>query len=150
CIPLNAETSANCGKSGNACVSCQSPNTCAMGACAPPTGGVGDGCTKDSDCAAVMSDTMGGPAVCHKTQVQVLPGATGPSNGSPYPGGYCTRQCYDDAQCGAGNLCAYYGGDWGEALNICYKGCDQDSDCRTGYTCIGGIQNVSPQGICSP
>jgi hypothetical protein len=94
---------------------------------------------------------MGGPAVCQKQQVQILPGATQATPGTTYPGGYCTRQCYADTQCGTGNLCGYYGGEWGEGLNICYHGCSVDADCRQpGYLCLTVNPSGAPTGVCTP
>jgi hypothetical protein len=91
----------------------------------------------------------GGPAICQKVEVQILPGATTASPGAPYVGGYCTRQCYASDQCGTGNRCGFYGGFWGEALNLCYKGCDVDTDCRAGYVCLP-VASSSPSGLCVP
>jgi hypothetical protein len=93
---------------------------------------------------------MGGPAVCQKVETQIPAGATQAVPGAAYPGGYCTRQCYDDTQCGNGNLCGYYGGEWGEALNICYQGCSVDSDCRMGYLCLTVNSGGQPTGVCIP
>jgi hypothetical protein len=112
----------------------------------------------DGDCTGVdvTTNTMGGPAVCQKVEVQILPGATQASPGTAYTGGYCTRQCYDDTQCGNGNLCGYYGGEWGEALNICYQGCSVDSDCvkmghpAGSYLCLTVNPNGQPTGVCIP
>jgi hypothetical protein len=114
------------------------------------TGNVGDPCVSDTDCAAVdTSDMNGGPAFCDKQEIQILPGATQATPGHPYPGGYCTRQCYASSQCGTGFSCGFYGGFWGEALNICYKMCDVDTDCRSGYSCLA-ILSTSPSGFCIP
>jgi hypothetical protein len=109
-------------------------------------------CTQDTDCAGVdvTTNRMGGPAVCVKVETQLLPGATQAVPGAAYPGGMCSRQCYADTQCGTGNLCGYFGGEWGEALNICYQGCSVDSDCRTGYLCLTVNPMGSPTGVCIP
>lgn len=46
------------------------------------------------------------------------------------PGGYCSRRCDAQAQCGAGGACAQFDdGDW------CGKTCQQNADCRLGYAC---------------
>jgi hypothetical protein len=123
------------------------------GGCDGPLGRVvGDTCTSDGDCDGVdvTTNTMGGPAICQKQQTQLFPGATQAMAGASYPGGYCTRQCYEDTQCGDGNLCGYFGGEWGEALNICYHGCSVDTDCRTGYLCLTVNPNGQPTGVCIP
>jgi hypothetical protein len=127
-----------------------------MGVCGAAGGKIGDGCSTAADCSGVdttlvdMFMNPGGPAACQKAQLQLLPDA-GAAQGATYQGGYCTRQCNDDLQCGDGNICGFYGGSWGEALNICYHGCDVDSDCkRPGYLCLTVNSGGSPSGICTP
>lgn len=53
--------------------------------------------------------------------------------GTPYPDGYCTGRCREDAHCGARGLCVpgFLG-----AIGSCALRCEQDADCgRSGYRC---------------
>jgi hypothetical protein len=70
--------------------------------------------------------------------------------GAPYPGGYCTRQCSGGSQCGTGNLCGIYGGQWGDVSNICLKGCNFTVECRSGYVCFTVAPGRTPSGFCIP
>lgn len=46
------------------------------------------------------------------------------------PGGYCTRECTRDAECGPGGACARF-----DDGNYCGKTCAVNADCRQGYGC---------------
>jgi hypothetical protein len=65
------------------------------------------------------------------------------------PGGYCSRQCDTDNDCGAGGACIRF--DDGEQL--CAKTCLFQNDCREGYGCNfkprvqGGSTDVCTPGI---
>lgn len=64
--------------------------------------------------------------------------------GTPFPGGYCTGRCRDDAECGAEGYCSpgFRG-----ALGSCLKRCEDDGDCsRDGYRC----RVASAIGRCMP
>lgn len=50
--------------------------------------------------------------------------------GVTVPGGYCTRQCARDADCGPGGACARFSDG-----NFCGKTCAADGDCRQSYGC---------------
>jgi hypothetical protein len=134
---------------GNICSSCGG-----AGGDVVPANGVDNPCTFDSDCRTVDTTLTGqrgepgGPALC-----QVIESATHDA----YPDGYCTRRCDDDLQCGFRDICGTFGGTWGEALSICYHGCDFDSDCtdinglpRPGYVCHTFDKTLSPSGVCLP
>lgn len=80
--------------------------------CEPPapSGEVGSACTQDNQCQGLRSGCI--------TQAS-----------SPiYRGGYCTKTCAQDADCGAGSHCS-------TAQAQCVKNCSQNSDCRMGYVC---------------
>lgn len=139
---------------------CCDGDTCLPGCRPTPDGGwcqpiyicefasPGELCTTDDDCWGLgESDSNGGPSICQKVELQIIPGGTQP--GASYPGGYCTRQCSANDQCWTGNRCGFYGGYWGEALNICMKGCDVNTDCRAGYVCVT-VASSSPSGVCAP
>ena len=50
-------------------------------------------------------------------------------NDAAVPGGYCSRSCVADAECGAG-ACVNFG-----TGNFCGARCARDADCRDGYIC---------------
>jgi len=53
-------------------------------------------------------------------------------SGAPFPGGYCSGACLEDAHCGGGGVCLRLGG----AAGRCYDTCAADPDCtREGYRC---------------
>ncbi|MET0391460.1 MAG: hypothetical protein ABW321_36130, partial [Polyangiales bacterium] len=54
--------------------------------------------------------------------------------GGPYPGGYCSGRCYEDAQCGSGGVCLWPRGSTDPGA--CLQACAADGDCtRPGYGC---------------
>jgi hypothetical protein len=64
--------------------------------------------------------------------------------GTPFPGGYCTGRCSDDAACGAQGYCSpgFRG-----AVGSCLRRCEDDADCgRDGYRCrvAGAIGRCMP------
>ena len=57
-----------------------------------------------------------------------------PITGTPFPGGYCTGNCLDDADCGARGYCVP--GFLGRIPGSCTLRCANDDDCgRDGYRC---------------
>jgi hypothetical protein len=181
CVTDNG-SNVTCGINGDACADCFASGAicgptkacvgldggcpvCGPGTCEPCTGGccvqnqcstctgdgpgVGAGCTSRFDCTGIdqllidSAGRPGGPPICRTSE--------SPS-GTLYPGGFCTRQCDDDAQCGAGNVCGTYGGRWGETTSLCYPGCDVDADCHrsSGYRCFVVDPTRSPGGVCVP
>lgn len=47
------------------------------------------------------------------------------------PGGYCSRECTTDNDCGAGAVCTRFG----DGAQLCAKTCLFNDDCRDGYGC---------------
>src|SRR5438094_664859 len=84
----------------------------AVAACGPAGGGgssttaIGKACRTDVDC-----------------------GGSGRICATSAPGGYCTKVCTGDADCGTGAACD---------TSFCVKKCTADSSCRTGdgYGCV--------------
>ncbi len=136
CISTFLQSETTCGKNGATCASCTGTQTCNAGVCSgtTATGALGDPCVADSDCINVPTTTGGGTPICKKT---TLPG------GATYTGGYCTRRCTADQQCGITGFCSNSTLiiPRGEIDNICLKECAAVTDCRaTGYSCY----QVSP------
>lgn len=105
-----------CGSTRN-CGACNANESCDNGSCVPnnPTGAIGDPCTSDGACQAGLCFTAAREA---------------------YPGGYCTKGCQADTDCGAGAVCS---------VSACAKACTLDSDCRQGYGCftrLGGTKRA--------
>lgn len=79
-------------------------------------GVVGSACNVDGDCA-------GGRC-----------GLSEPITSTPFPGGYCTGDCLEDADCGARGYCVP--GFLGAAVGSCSLRCSNDADCgRDDYRC---------------
>jgi hypothetical protein len=77
---------------------------------------------------------------------------SGISQGNPYPGGYCTRRCIVDGDCGSGAECAIGLGLLGEAENICMATCTgagSQGSCRSGYRCVD-VYGDGSQVVCMP
>ena len=95
---------------------------------APPTTGgqgeIGGGCGSDADCGAGLT--------CFTTfrADELMTTFT-------FPGGYCTKPCTADQQCGENGACplAAYVEQVGEKYSQCARNCSSDADCRSGYTC---------------
>jgi hypothetical protein len=141
CIPLANTSAINCGINAAACAACGAGQICGGGYCLLPDGGsiggVGDSCNQPSDCVNVPTGNSGGPTFCKKNAM-VFDGIT-LSTGYAYPGGYCTRRCTQDAQCGSGARCIYYLGLLGDLENICLAQCGPSTafpTCRPGYLCV--------------
>jgi hypothetical protein len=85
---------------------------------------IGQVCKTDSECGA--------PA--NKCNTKVTIPFVGIS--IDYAGGYCTKQCKADAECGPGAGCPNASSAaLMPALSTCLKSCTAPSDCRTGYSC---------------
>ncbi len=147
-------TDTNCGTGGVACTNCAAMSMVCVAAthtCSGGTGGgdggttgaLGSACSTAADCTNVAGTTpnatTNGGVQC-KTQ-QLVGGAT-------YPGGYCTRRCTSDANCGTAGFCVYGLGDTGEAENYCMASCGGAfGSCRTGYNCVTfGSGTGAPSG----
>lgn len=108
----------------------------ASGACqvAPETdmlepGVVGTMCAADGDC--------GGGQCMTETQ------------GTTFPGGYCTGRCLANGDCGAGAECV---AGLAGAAGTCYSVCEADADCgREGYRCRpNGLAQQGGSKLCYP
>jgi hypothetical protein len=65
--------------------------------------------------------------------------------GIEYPGGHCTTNCRQDADCRGGALCVE------EEAGVCLLPCTVDEDCaREGYVCRERVQRgaVGTVGVC--
>ncbi len=153
CVPGNS--TASCGSGGAACQTCSGNQVCQPisggGFCTTPavdagTGYFGDPCNSASQCTNVSAGNPPGAVARCKT-VSTFGNLT-------YRNGYCTKRCYDDAHCGAGNTCIYGLGGIGEAENICLVRCNGpdgvQSNCRPGYLCINFGTTQQPQYACFP
>ncbi len=62
------------------------------------------------------------------------------------PGGYCTLECVEDAECGEGNACA----DFGFAPPLCVRGCESADECAEGQDCcdVGVGPSCLPGPLC--
>lgn len=100
-------------------------------------GTLGAACVQDCDCFAVD----GNPPRCKRTTSQ---------GNLTYTGGYCTRRCYEDSQCGANGMCVYALGPMGEAENICVLKCDAQTPCprSDGYVCLNFGTESDPRSDC--
>ncbi|MGV3619533.1 MAG: hypothetical protein ACO1OB_01880, partial [Archangium sp.] len=168
-IYANSNTQSICGQGGVTCQECsgstpvcnQSTRTCVSGGTGGGTGSTGGGtgstgggtgstgggsgsgnqpvggaCTSNSNCASGL--------YCKTATVR---------GDATYPGGYCTKACAADTECGAaGNVCVVQGSGfqwYGEPNSFCVAGCPSagsQSTCRSGYQCEFGATG-SP-GIC--
>lgn len=87
----------------------------------PTTGLIGEPCQGGRDCMQALCLNVG----------------------DTWPGGYCSESscetkldCSDDASCLIGGLTR-------TSSNICVDACQQDNECRAGYTCINTAQGFS-------
>lgn len=86
---------------------------------APPT----DQLTDNTAGLACAADAECGDGTCLTMRL----------NGDPFPGGYCSGACLEDAHCGAGGVCVNFGTG---VTGRCYDTCTADPDCtRDGYRC---------------
>jgi len=127
-----------CGTGGTPCVDCTTTSqSCnASGACTNVTGVTGSACMSFVDCTNVGGTSASGVAQCKTNQLWIT--SSGPVAGTAYPGGYCTRRCTDDSDCGSTAQCGVGLGQIGEAENICMAKCSGGGQgtCRSGYSCI--------------
>ncbi|MCA9546313.1 MAG: PPC domain-containing protein, partial [Myxococcales bacterium] len=93
----------DCLHPSHVCKHVEGQGRCAMAG----AGRVGAGCFDLTDCAGSF-ECLAGPDV---------------------PGGYCTRQCAGNAECGAG-VCAQF-----DDGRYCGLPCQGNNDCRVGYAC---------------
>lgn len=111
-----------CGGGGEVCGFCADGRTCVQNFCQLDFD-VGDACSSNGDCAGVA-----GACITELT--------------SGWDGGYCTRSCGSDADCGTPNHCG--------ADGFCWQDCTADSDCRAGYLCFDddgdGLDECAPAG----
>jgi hypothetical protein len=113
----------NCGASGAVCQSCSTGQVCEGGRCVAlgDAGVLGRGCGDDGDCSAL------GTGVCKKMTA---------SQRDDYVGGYCTKDCQVDSDCGASGVCVEVDPRFGESGRFCWSRCDSRIDCRApDYEC---------------
>lgn len=108
-----------------------------------PKGGIGASCAADDDCEA------GGKCL---TEVALPFGGIQLT----YPGGYCTKPCAEDAECGDEASCPLAAASaFAADLSTCMLRCETVDDCRDGYSCgtvpsFGGMAPTSTQKSCLP
>lgn len=103
-----------------------------------------------ADCTNVGGTFASGLPQCKTNQLWIT--GAGMSQGNAYPGGYCTRRCISDSDCGAGAECAIGIGLIGEAENICMATCTgagSQGSCRSGYRCVD-VYGDGSQVVCMP
>lgn len=100
-----------------------------------PDDTAGTGCKRDSDCPNGR---------CAKRLAIVASG-----DAIAAPGGYCTTECTNDLECGRSGACSVRAN---EEVGECLGSCADDSDCRTGYTCVGTstVAGIRLSGTCQP
>jgi hypothetical protein len=108
-----------------------------------PATSIGGACMADSDCAA--------PAIKCQKLVEIPFGGLSIA----FAGGYCTKPCTADAECGAGAACPLsQAAAFLPEISSCLKQCTQPTDCREGYSCgalpafpgFGGAAPAAPAG----
>lgn len=113
---------------------------CANGdACCP------EGCDgQDDDCGGVPSGQIGDPCASQEACVALLADETATCL-TPFPDGYCAKQCVSNGDCPANTLCQLQ-------LNVCMRICDPEgADCRVGYTCQQSVDvDEDPFFTCGP
>ncbi|MFT3925736.1 MAG: hypothetical protein QM778_24555 [Myxococcales bacterium] len=113
-------------------------------------GGVG------ADTTAKLGDNVAGKACgsaadCQGTNAKCVTSVGGllGFGATATPGGYCSGDCAQDSDCGAGGVCS--GSQLG--MGSCRRACDKDADCtRSGYYCAAGLnlQLVTLPDSCLP
>jgi hypothetical protein len=53
------------------------------------------------------------------------------------PGGYCTKTCSRNSDCGQAAFCYQIQDEQGQPQALCLAACSTNADCRAGYTCQG-------------
>jgi hypothetical protein len=125
-----------------------------------PDNVVGQACSSDTACGGNMGSCV--------TSLPAAGGGGGAAFGGggatsdPAPGGYCSNQCAEDADCGAGGVCvgASMGGFGGTQVGTCFKRCTTSDNCRgaDGYGCelrgaaglFGGGGGAARSNVCVP
>ena len=120
----------DCGSLFNGCADvscgqCSGTEVCINNVC-EETFGIGDACQQGGSCAGCIDE-----------------------EGSGWDGGYCTRNCSSDSECGAGGHCGPINPDAG--VGVCFKSCSTNADCpRAGYECFdfdnNGDRECAPTG----
>ncbi|MET0342344.1 MAG: hypothetical protein ABW252_15175 [Polyangiales bacterium] len=106
--------------------------------------GIGAACGSDDDC--------GGDGLRCLTTVMLPIG----SASLTFPGGYCTKACKQDDECGDGAGCPLaMAAQFAADLSNCMTRCESADACRDGYSCsalpsFGGQAPANPQKSCMP
>ncbi len=91
--------------------------------CSSPSGLIGSACRNDNDCLGNLC----------------LAGWS--------PSGYCSKDCYNNADCGAGAHCAFNS----TGAGICLKSCDANPECRAPeYGCYNRDGDANNYQECGP
>jgi hypothetical protein len=94
--------------------------------------------TAEAGATPPLADNKAGAACvsdqdCPGGHCEPVPGATASS------GGYCTRACNTPSDCGESGQCVALGRDTPKG---CLGGCVEQSECRDGFLCTGGLQGT--------
>ncbi len=157
-IRANSNNNTICGQGGVTCAACTNGQNCANYVCTGGTGGGTAGGTGGGTAGGGGGTTgpqpVGGPCTSSGSCQIGLTCKTVTQRGDvTYPGGYCSKPCTTQTDCGLGNDCV--GGAqstlqfYGEANGFCVAECPNaqtQSTCRQGYTC--DFAPAGQTGIC--
>ena len=143
----NSNNATFCGQGGVACVACGAPGNCVNHVCVGGSGGgggtTGGGTGGGGTGGGTGLSAIGGPcASSPNCQAGLTCRITTQRGDTTYPGGYCSKACSTDPDCGTGSECVggpqsslqFYGEPSGFCVNVCPSAGSQ-STCRSGYTC---------------
>jgi len=98
--------------------------------------------------ATVRVSSISDPAVSTTAEVTISEGGGGIGEAcgtcapgltciTSAPGGYCTKSCSSNSDCGQGAYCYQVQAEQGQNQALCLDACSANTDCRAGYTCQG-------------
>ncbi len=135
CLGQTVCRSSTCQACGNAGQPCCASDVCSVGTCQSGT------------CTVATGSPFGGPC---STLADCQTNSCIASNGTLWPGGYCTQTCNesDSATCPSQASCSRYAS---SPNLLCLEHCAWDGGaggCRTGYVCDRGTIAGSTQATC--
>ena len=146
-IRANSNNNTICGEGGVQCATCTGTANCVNYVCTGGTGGgtgggVPTGGGTGGGGATGLQPIGGACATAGNCQTGLTCKQTTTRGDATYPGGYCTKACAMQTDCGTGNDCIggaqsalqFYGESTGFCVSECLSAGTQ-SNCRSGYLC---------------